>query len=51
MLTTKIDLLRKKLKDSDVDHLKMVDSHMTCEECRETDHMGINSNGFCPNQG
>jgi hypothetical protein len=64
MLTAKIDLLIKKLKDSGLDHLKMVDSCMSCEECRKTGHMGINcptvcqdmsligkSNGFCPNQG
>jgi hypothetical protein len=64
MLTAKIDLLMKKLEDPGLDHLKMVDSHMTCEECRETRHMGINypmtyhdvnfvgnSNGFYPNQG
>jgi hypothetical protein len=63
MLTIKIDLLKKKLEDPGLDHLKMVDSCMTCEECGETDHMGINwpttcqdmnfvgiSNGFCPNQ-
>jgi hypothetical protein len=64
MLTTKIDLLMKKLKDPGLDHLKMVDYCMRCEECEETDHMGINcpktrqdmnfvgnSNGFRPNQG
>jgi hypothetical protein len=33
MLTTKIDLLMKKLKDPGLNHLKMVDSHMMCEEC------------------
>jgi hypothetical protein len=61
MLTTKIDLL----KCLSLDHLKMVDAHMTCEECEETDHMGVNcptvhqdinfvgnsNNGFRPNQG
>jgi hypothetical protein len=54
----------KKLKDPGLDHLKMIDSCMTCEECRETCHMGFNcpttyqdvnfiekSNGFYPNQG
>jgi hypothetical protein len=64
MLTTKIDLLMKKLEDSSLDHLKMVNSRMMCEECGETYHMGINcpmtcqdmnfvgnSNGLCPNQG
>jgi hypothetical protein len=63
MLTAKINFLLKKLKDLGLDHLKMGDSHMTCDECRETDHMGINCptvcrdvnfianfNGFCPNQ-
>jgi hypothetical protein len=33
MLTSKIDLLMKKLKDPGLNHLKMVDSHMMCEEC------------------
>jgi hypothetical protein len=65
MLTTKIDLLMKKLENLGLDHLKMVDARVTCEECRETDHMGINcptvsqdvnfignsNNGFHPNQG
>jgi hypothetical protein len=64
MLTTRIGLLINKLKDPGLDHLKMVDSRMTCEACRETIHMVINcpmicqdmnfirsSNGFCPNQG
>jgi hypothetical protein len=65
MLTTRIDLLMKKLENPGLDHLKMVDARVTCEECRETCHMGINSptipqdvnfvdnssNGFCPNQG
>jgi hypothetical protein len=64
MLTTKIDLPMKKLEDLGLDHLKMVNSHMTCQECGETDHMGINcpmtyqvtnfvgnSDGFCPNHG
>jgi hypothetical protein len=64
MLTAKIDLLMKKLEDPSLDHLKMVDAHMTCEECGETGHMGVNSpmihkdvnfvgnsnNGFHPNQ-
>jgi hypothetical protein len=39
MLTTKIDFLMKKLEDLGLDHLKMVNSFMTCEECRETCHM------------
>jgi hypothetical protein len=41
MLTTKIDLLMKKLENPSLDHLKMVDVCVTCEECRETGHMGI----------
>jgi hypothetical protein len=44
MLTAKIDLLMKKLENSGLDHIKMVDAQVTCEECRETGHMGIN----CP---
>jgi hypothetical protein len=44
MLTAKIDLLMKKLEGPNVDHLKMVDTHMTCEECGEMGHMGVN----CP---
>jgi hypothetical protein len=65
MLNAKIDLLMKKLKDSSLDNLKMVDAHMTCEECGETGHMDVNcptvhqdvnfvgnsSNGFLLNQG
>jgi hypothetical protein len=55
----------KKLENLDLDDLKMVVARVTCEECRETGHMGINcltvpqdinfvsnsNNGFCPNQG
>jgi hypothetical protein len=44
MLTTKIDLLMKKFENPSLDHLKMVDVHVTCEECGETGHMGVN----CP---
>jgi hypothetical protein len=44
ILTTKIDLLMKKLENLSLDHLQMVDAWVTCEECRETGHMGIN----CP---
>jgi hypothetical protein len=65
MLTAKIDLLMKKLENPGIDHLKMVDARVTCEECRETGYMGINSltvpqvinfigncnNGFHLNQG
>jgi hypothetical protein len=65
MLTAKIDLLMKKLENPGLDHLKMVDARVTCEDCRETCHMGINCltifqdvnfvgnsiNGFCPSQG
>jgi hypothetical protein len=62
MLTSKIDLI-KKLENSGLNHLKMVDTQVTCEECGEIGHMGINcptipqdvnfignsNNGFCPN--
>jgi hypothetical protein len=44
MLTAKIDLLMKKLKNPGLDHLKMVDAPVRCEECEEMGHMGIN----CP---
>jgi hypothetical protein len=44
MLTAKIDLPTKKFEDSGLDHLKIIDSRMMCEECEETCHMGIN----CP---
>jgi hypothetical protein len=44
MLTTKIDLLMKKLENPGIDYLKIVDARVTCEECGETGHMGIN----CP---
>jgi hypothetical protein len=42
MLTAKVDLLMKKLENPSLDHLKMVDARVTCEECGETCHMGIN---------
>jgi hypothetical protein len=65
MLTAMIDLLMKKLENSGLDHLKMVDARVTCEECGEIGHMLINcptvsqdvnfvgnsNNGFRPNQG
>jgi hypothetical protein len=65
MLTAKIDLLMMKLGDPSLDHLRMVDAHMMCEECREIGHMGVNcptvhqnvkfvgssNNGFRLNQG
>jgi hypothetical protein len=64
MLTAKIDLLMKKPEDPGIDHLKMVDSHMMFEECKDTSHMDINcpttyqgmnfignSDGFHTNQG
>jgi hypothetical protein len=65
ILTTKIDLLMKKLEKPGIDHLKMVDAWVTCEECKEIGHMGINyltapqdvnfvgnsNNGFYANQG
>jgi hypothetical protein len=63
--TTKIDLLMKKLENPGLDHLKMVDSRVTCEECGQMGHMGINcpmalqdvnfvdnsNGGFHPHQG
>jgi hypothetical protein len=65
MLTAKIDLLMRKLENPGLDHIKMTDARVTCEECGETGHMGINclmvsqdvnfvgnsNNGFYPNQG
>jgi hypothetical protein len=65
MLTAKIDLLMKKLENPGLDHLKMVNAQVTCEECGEIGHVGINcptdsqdvnfvgysNNGFHPNQG
>jgi hypothetical protein len=42
MLTAKIDLLMKKLEDLSLDCFKMVDARITCEECGETGHMGVN---------
>jgi hypothetical protein len=35
MLTTKIDLLMKKLENPGLNHLKMVNARVTCEECGE----------------
>jgi hypothetical protein len=65
MLTTNFDILLKMLENSGLDHRKMVNARLTCEECGEKGHMGINyptvshdvnfvgnsNNGFCPNQG
>jgi hypothetical protein len=65
MLNAKIDLFMKKLQNSGVDHLKIIDARVTCEECGETGHMGFNcpavpqdvnfignsNNDFHPNQG
>jgi hypothetical protein len=65
MLTSKIDLLMKKLENPGLDHLKMADARVMCEECEETCHLGINcptvsqdvnfvgnsNNRFHPNQG
>jgi hypothetical protein len=65
MLTTKIDLLMKKLENPGLDHLKMVDARVTYQECGATGHMGVNfptvyqdtnfvahsNNGFHLNQG
>jgi hypothetical protein len=65
MLTAKVDILMKKLENPCLNHLKMVDTRVTCEECGETCHMGVNcltvcqdanfvghyNNGFHPNQG
>jgi hypothetical protein len=42
MLTAKIDLHMKKLENPGIDHLKMVDARVTCEESGEMGHMGIN---------
>jgi hypothetical protein len=47
MLTAKIDLFMKKLENPVLDHLKMVDARVTCEECGETCHMGINCPTIC----
>jgi hypothetical protein len=65
MLSTKMDLLMKKLEDRvsekrEVMHIN--DSRMTCEECENTEHSGsncpelqedmnyINNNNYCPQQ-
>jgi hypothetical protein len=42
MLTSKNDLLMKRLENPGIDHLKIVDAQVLCEECREMGHMGIN---------
>jgi hypothetical protein len=44
ILAAKIDLLMRKLENLSLDHLKMVDARVTCEECEEMGHTGIN----CP---
>jgi hypothetical protein len=65
MLTAKIHLLMKKLENSGLNHLKMVDARVTHEECGKMGYIGINYpmvyqdvnfignsiNGFHPNQG
>jgi hypothetical protein len=65
MLTAKIDLLMKKLKNPGLDHLKKVDARVTYDECGEPSHMCVNcptvcqdatfighsNNGFRLNQG
>ena len=43
MLSAKLDLLMKKLEDRAGDKKEVMhiyDSHMTCEECRDTGHSG-----------
>jgi hypothetical protein len=47
MSSAKIALLMKKLEDPILDHLKMINSRVTCEECGETCHMGINCPMVC----
>jgi hypothetical protein len=42
IFTARMDLLMKKLENPSLDHLKMVDARVMCEECREICHMGIN---------
>jgi hypothetical protein len=42
MLTAKIDFTMKKLENPGLDHLKMVDAGVTCEECGETGHISMN---------
>jgi hypothetical protein len=41
MLTAKIDILMKKLENLGLDHIKMVNARVMCEECGEIGHMGI----------
>jgi hypothetical protein len=47
MLTAKIDLLMKKLENLGLDHLKMFNARVTCEECEEMSHMGVNCLMVC----
>jgi hypothetical protein len=47
VLTAKIDLLMKKLENSGLDLLKMVDARVICEECGEIGHMGVNCPTVC----
>ena len=47
MLTAKMDLLMKKFEETAIEKkevMQILDSRMTCEECGNTGHMGIN----CP---
>jgi len=48
LLAAKMDLLMKRLDgqatDPTTDTIQAIDSHMTCEECVNVGHMGIN----CP---
>jgi hypothetical protein len=64
ILTAKNDLLVKNLENPGLGYVKMVVARVTCEECGEIGHMGINcptvpqdvnlvgnsNNGFCPNE-
>ena len=46
MLSAKLDLLMKKLDDRAGDKKQVMhnyDSHMTCEECGDTGHSGVDA--------
>jgi hypothetical protein len=47
MLTTMIDLLIEKLENPSLDHLKMIDARVTCEECGKTGHISVNCPMVC----
>jgi len=45
LLAAKIDLIMKRLDGQATDTVQAIESRMTCEECGNVGHMGINCRG------